>query len=310
MVKQVVRVGTASWTDPSLIKSKKFYPRGCNSAEDRLRYYASHFPIVEVDSSYYAMPSRRNSELWAQRTPDDFLFNMKAFRLFTCHQTPAQAIPPDLKADLMPHFRGKPNIYYADMPAEILDEMWHRFRQAVEPLRDAGKLGALHFQFAPWVICGNKALDHILECADRLPGYTLAVEFRHQSWCSEKNLERTLAFEREHGLVNVIVDEPQGFTNSIPAVWEATNENLSIVRFHGKNAATWNADGKVASDRFNYDYSEDELKTFVAPIMQMKAQVLNLHAIFNNNYEDQGQRDAKMLQGLLTQGYSAGELDA
>ena len=224
---------------------------------------------------------------------------MKAFRLFTGHQTPALAIPADLKADLLPYFRGKPNIYYADMPAEILDVMWDRFRLSVEPLRDAGKLGALHFQFAPWVTRTGRALDHILECKARLPGYTLAVEFRHQSWCSEQNLAATLAFEREHGLVNVVVDEPQGFSNSIPAVWEMTNPQLAIVRFHGKNAATWNADGKAASDRFNYDYSEEELQTFVGPIEQLKSEVLNLHAIFNNNYEDQGQKDARILQSLL-----------
>ena len=80
-------VGTGSWTDPTLIKSKRFYPPGCSSAEARLRFYASQFPIVEVDSSYYAMPNGSNSVLWVERTPASFTFNIKAFRLFTGHQT-------------------------------------------------------------------------------------------------------------------------------------------------------------------------------------------------------------------------------
>jgi uncharacterized protein YecE (DUF72 family) len=141
-----IEIGTASWTDKTLIASKRFYPRGCSSAEDRLRYYASQFPMVEVDSSYYAMPSERNTLLWAERTPEHFTFNVKAFRLFTQHQTPANALPADIQHDVHWHFATAKNIYYRDMPNEVLDEMWARYKRAIEPLRASGKLGAVHFQ--------------------------------------------------------------------------------------------------------------------------------------------------------------------
>lgn len=294
-----IRVGTASWTDPSLIQCRKFYPPGCSSAEGRLRYYASKFPLVEVDSSYYALPSARNAHAWVERTPDDFVFNLKAFRLFTGHQTPAKALPKDVQQALAGHFASHRNLYYRDTPAEIRDLLWQRFESAVRPLREAGKLRALHFQFAPWVQRSARAQDHILECARRLPGYRLAVEFRHRSWFEPRACAETLAFERAHGLVHVVVDEPQGFENSIPAVWEATAPQLAILRLHGRNQATWNIGGETASDRFNYDYSDAELADLAGPMRHLAAQVGEAHAIFNNNYGDQGQRNAATLQALL-----------
>lgn len=133
-----ILVGTASWTDPGLIKSKLFYPPEAKSPEERLRYYASQFPIVEVDSSYYAMPSSSNAEKWAERTPDDFVFNIKAFRLLTGHQTPQASLPKDIQGELALHFVEKKNVYYKDRPAEIRDEMWRRYRsrsQRSPPLR-------------------------------------------------------------------------------------------------------------------------------------------------------------------------------
>lgn len=143
----VIKVGTASWTDKTLIDSKRFYPPGCSSAEARLRYYASQFPLVEVDSSYYAMPSGSNAALWVERTPPGFTFDIKAFRLFTGHQTARESFPKDIQAALSD--TGKKNLYYRDVPPEIRDELWRRYFEAIEPLRAAGKLGAVLFQFAP-----------------------------------------------------------------------------------------------------------------------------------------------------------------
>jgi uncharacterized protein YecE (DUF72 family) len=144
-----IAVGTASWTDPTLIASKRFYPNGCTSAEARLRFYASQFPLVEVDSSYYAMPSASNSVLWVERTPAHFTFNIKAFRLFTGHQTDRTKLPKDIQAALPP--TDKKNLYYKDTPGEILRELWRRYIEAIEPLRRSGKLGAVHFVPAPVV---------------------------------------------------------------------------------------------------------------------------------------------------------------
>lgn len=294
----MIRIGTASWTDPSLVRSGKFYPKGCSSPEARLRFYASRFPMVEVDSSYYAMPSASNAAKWAERTPPDFIFNLKAFRVFTGHQTPKQALPKDIGEALSAHFATHRNIYYRDLPAEVRDELWRRFDLALMPLREAGKLRAVHFQFAPWVHASRKALAHIEECQARLPQDLLAVEFRHRSWFDGDQAAQTLAFERERGLVNVTVDEPQGFANSIPTVWDVTQPRLALLRMHGRNAATWNIGGEAASDRFNYDYSDEELGEVATAVQGLATQALEVHVVFNNNYEDQGQRNAATLQRL------------
>jgi uncharacterized protein YecE (DUF72 family) len=302
-----ILVGTASWTDPTLIKSKRFYPSGCNSAEARLRFYASQFPIVEVDSSYYSMPNGSNSVLWVERTPPHFVFNIKAFRLFTGHQTPLDMFPKDLQPALPQN--GKANLYYKDMPDAIRDELWRRYLEAVAPLREAGKLGAVHFQFAPWITSGPDGLAHVAHCADRLrPGYQMAVEFRNRSWFDDAHAASTLAFERERGLVHVVVDEPQGGANTIPAVWHVTSERLALVRLHGRNRETWNIKGATASsERFNYDYSDDELAGLAEQIRKIAAYVAQTHVLFNNNYEDQGQRNARTLIGLLGGAVVSGE---
>lgn len=294
-----ILVGTASWTDKSLVQSGRFYPKGA-SAEERLRFYASRFGMVEVDSSYYALPSARNSALWVERTPATFRFNVKAFRLFTGHQTPAAALPRDVAAELAPHFESKRNIYYKDVPGALRDDLWDRFTRGIEPLHSAGKLTAVHFQFPPWVTPGDAAYAHIEECAARLTGYRIATEFRQRSWFDDLHRDATLAFERQHGFAHVVVDAPQGFTNSVPQVWESTSPALAIVRLHGRNAGTWNVKGgSVASDRFNYDYPDAELAELVHPIRRLAGSVELLQVIFNNNYEDQGQRNAATLQRLL-----------
>lgn len=293
-----ILTGTASWTDPTLIKSKRFYPPGCTSAEARLRFYASQFPIVEVDSSYYAMPSGSNAVLWAERSPADFVFNIKAFRVFTGHQTKREMFPKDLQAALPQN--GKANLYYKDLPYEVRETLWRRYRDAIEPLRVAGKLGAVHFQFAPWVTSVPKDRDHVAHCADMMEGFTIAVEFRNRSWFDEKHAASTLAFERERALVNVVVDEPQGSANSIPSIWEITNPELAVIRLHGRNHETWNIKGATAaSDRFNYDYSDDELDELAVRIRSVADKVARTHVIFNNNHEDQGQRNAKSLASKL-----------
>jgi uncharacterized protein YecE (DUF72 family) len=170
-----------------------------HTAEDRLRFYASRFPVVEVDSTDYGLPSSRNASLWAERTPDGFVFDVKAFRLFTQHQTPPDALPKDVRAGLAP---SKKNLYHKDMSPEILDELWQRFRSALDPPRRTGKLGVVLFQLAPWFVFRPASLELIAACAERLPGDRIAVEFRNKSWFSERHLDETIAFEREHGFVH------------------------------------------------------------------------------------------------------------
>lgn len=290
-------IGSASWTDKTLIDCGRFYPKEAKSAEARLRYYATQFPLVEVDSSYYGMPTPQNAQLWAERTPEHFVFNVKAFRLFTGHQTAPIVLHKDIQQALGPD--APKTLYYKDMPKEITDELWRRFSEALEPLRQAGKLGAVHFQFAPWLLRNREGMAHVRHCVDKMPDHLLSMEFRDKSWFEGDNLGKTVAFERELGVVHTIVDEPQGFANCVPCVWEATHPKLALLRLHGRNKETWNIKSSASSSRFNCWYSQEELAAMVPQIRRMAGLVEALHVVFNTNYEDQGQVNARLLMQLL-----------
>jgi len=292
-----ILIGSASWTDKTLIGCGRFYPKECKSAEARLRYYATQFPVVEVDSSYYGMPTPSNAQLWAERTPEGFVFNVKAFRLFTGHQTSPRVLHKDIQQALEP---GLPEVlYYKDVPEEIRGELWRRFSEALEPLRQAGKLGAVHFQFAPWLLRNREGQAHVRECVERMEGLPVAVEFRNKSWFDGANAASTVAFERELGVVHTIVDGPQGFPNSVPDIWEVTHPELALVRLHGRNRETWNHKGPASSSRFNYWYSGEELAALKPQILKVARKARQVHVLFNTNYEDQGQVNARLMMQLL-----------
>jgi uncharacterized protein YecE (DUF72 family) len=291
-----IRVGTSSWTDPTLIACGRFYPADVTTPEQRLRFYASRFPIVEVDSSYYAMPDPQVAHRWASRTPADFIFNIKAFRLFTGHQTPPAALPVDIRHAMN---TNKPMLYYRDVPGELRDELWRRFMIAVEPLRMTGKLGAIHFQFAPWVQHNARNIAHIEHCASQMQEHTMAIELRDQSWFEGGQAAATLALERELGAVHVVVDSPQGFANTVPDVWETTHPHLAIIRLHGRNTAAWNNKSGASSGRFVYEYSPEELAQIAERIRRMAKAVTNAHVLLNTNFEDQGVRNAGKLRNAL-----------
>lgn len=295
-------VGTASWTDKTLIACGRFYPPEAKSAEARLRFYASQLPIVEVDSSYYAMPSPSVAQLWAERTPEGFVMNVKAFRCFTGHATTLAVLHRDLQQALAGHLA--PRFFYRDLPDEVATTLWQRFRDALLPLRAAARLGLVHFQFAPWLTCTSAARSHVELCVRRMQGFDLSVEFRHGSWFDgEERRQATLAFLRELGVAHTVVDGPQGFSNSVPALWEVTHPRFALLRLHGRNTATWNVEGQTAaSDRFNYDYSDNELVELVPDIRRLALTAMQTHVIFNNNMEDQGQRNARQLTALLARG--------
>ncbi len=287
-----ILIGTASWTDKSLLGSG-WYPPEAKSAENRLKYYASHFPLVEADSTYYFPPSEKNSELWAKRTPDNFTFNIKAFSLLTRHPTKAEALYKDLdfKTD-------KKNIYIDDLDRRVVEEVWDRFLSALAPLHDAGKLGLLLFQFPPWFVIGKGSKQYVLECATRAAPMRICVEFRNQTWMREDNQNETLEFLEGHGLPYVCVDMPQGFKSSIPPVVAATAD-IAVIRFHGHNAKEWES-GSVQR-RFKYLYSKDELEAWLPRIKSVAQETKRTHILMNNCYRDYAQRNAKELAHLLNQ---------
>jgi uncharacterized protein YecE (DUF72 family) len=294
----VILIGTCSWTDPTLIQSGRFYPPSAKSAESRLQFYASQFRIVEVDSSYYALPNERTSRLWVERTGENFVFDVKAFRLFTQHRTPLSALPKDIRNDLPQSLKEKSNVYGRDLPSELVNELWNRFEQTLLPLDSAGKLGTVLFQFPPWFYPGNEQRDHILCCKEKLPQYRIAVEFRHNSWLNEKNRQRTMDFLRQNDLPFVCVDEPQGFKSSVPPVTEATSD-IGLIRFHGRNREMWEKKGIGPAERFNYLYSEDELREWIPCIKELAARTRQLHVLFNNCYADKAVVNARQIGYML-----------
>jgi uncharacterized protein YecE (DUF72 family) len=289
-----ILVGTASWTDPTLLACGRFYPPGAGTAEARLRYYASHFPVAEVDSSFYALPSARNAQTWATRTPPDFVFNVKAFRLFTGHQTPLSALDADLRRELP---RGDGDVVFIDrIPRDIAREAWRRFVLALEPLRMAEKLGAVHFQFPPWIKPGPRGRARVADCVAQLEDHVASVEFRHRDWLEGTAAASTLDFLRELKAVHTVVDAPQGSDDTVPAVWETTRPELASVRLHGRNAQTWSSAGNASSSRYTYEYSIDELEELARRVRALADRARTTHVILNTNFEDQGMRNA---QGLM-----------
>ncbi|HZP27484.1 MAG TPA: DUF72 domain-containing protein [Acidimicrobiia bacterium] len=296
-----ILVGTSSWTDPTLVRETSFYPRGARSAEDRLRYYASIFPVVEVDSTFYAPPSAQVAQAWVDRTPDRFRMDVKAFGLLTGHPVNPQRLWADIRDAVLPEHAGKRNVYGTHLEPEALDEAWHRFGDALAPLRGAGKLGAVVFQWPPWFTATNANRAVLEELPGRLPDLPLAVEFRHGSWLDERDRDRTLDLLSRLGLAYVVVDEPQGFKTSVPPVVARTGD-LAIVRFHGHNAANWQRKGITPAERFRYLYREDELREWVDPIRRLDREAHETHALMNNCYRDYGVRNAYDLGALLGEG--------
>jgi len=293
-----VLVGTCSWTDPTLIRSGRFYPASAKSAEARLQFYASQFRLVEVDSSYYALPNEATARLWVERTGAGFTFDIKTFRLFTMHPTPVISLPKDVREALPKDTAVKKNIYHKDLPPEMVDDLWSRFERALLPLDSAGKLGVVLFQFPPWYYPGDEQRDYIVSCKEKLRQYQIAIEFRHNSWVNEKNKERTLTFLRDNRLPFVCVDEPQGFKSSVPPVVETTSD-IALVRFHGRNRATWEKQGISTAERFNYLYSEDELREWTPRIREMAEKSRQCHVLFNNCHEDKAVTNAMQIALML-----------
>ncbi|GFP35775.1 hypothetical protein HKBW3S43_01563, partial [Candidatus Hakubella thermalkaliphila] len=231
-----IRTGTCSWTDRTLLESKTFYPPGLKSAEDRLKFYAQHFNTVEVDSTFYALPARRNAELWAERTPPDFIFHIKAFGLLTQHTVEVARLPRLLREMLPPDKRELRLL--KDPPAEIRDLAFQMFAEALLPLYESGKLGVVLFQFPPFFVPRQESLNYIEQCQKMLAHYPLAIEFRHRRWVDEQHLKETLSFLKERDLAFVCVDEPQFDDSTMPPLAEATSD-ISYIRFHGRNKENW-----------------------------------------------------------------------
>ncbi|WDZ82552.1 DUF72 domain-containing protein [Micromonospora cathayae] len=284
-----ILVGTASWTDRTLLESG-WYPAGADTPERRLAHYARCFPMVEVDATYYAPPAERTARLWADRTPAAFTFNVKAFSLLTGHPTRVSALYRDLRPET-----GKRTVYPGDLPAQAYEEVWTRFLSALDPLVAAGKLGVLLFQFPPWFTLRRDNKEYLVEVAGRCAPLRPAFEFRHASWFAGDNAAETLDLLRRHRLTYVCVDMPQGHRSSVPPVLAATTD-LAVVRFHG-HSDKWTS--RDIHEKFGYRYSDRELRGWVPRLRELADRADRTHVLMNNCYRDYAQTNAATLAGLL-----------
>jgi uncharacterized protein YecE (DUF72 family) len=272
-----VRVGTCSWADETL--TKVWYPRGVRSGEARLRHYAERFDTVEANSTYYRLPDEELVANWAERTPEGFTMHVKAFGLMTRHPVKLEVIPEDLQAEMPVDGRGR-----VDRPSrELRGEIFRRFSRALEPLRETGKLGGILLQFPSYIVYKPISLEYIEWAQEQLPGDELLIEFRHRSWLDEENRAQTLAFLESRGLTYVIVDAPKTDAKNLVPTVVARTSATAYVRFHGRNASTWNKRTGSAAERFDHLYVPAELSEWVEPLRELSLDAENVYAMFNNN---------------------------
>jgi uncharacterized protein YecE (DUF72 family) len=276
-----IRIGTCSWADEAL--SKYFYPPGLPAGE-RLAYYAERFDTVELDSTYYRLPVESMAERWVEQTPDDFVMHVKAFGVMTRHPVKREQLPPDLRDEAPVDDRGRVD----RPPREFRAEVFRQFRGALEPLRQTDKLGGILFQFPPYVVYKPASLDYLAWAREQMREDEMLVEFRHASWYEEGVRSEVLSFLEEHGMSLVVVDAPKVEAKNVPTTLLALTSTTLYVRFHGRNADTWNVRGRSAAERFDYLYSDDELREWVGPLRELSEQAENAYALFNNNNRSPG----------------------
>jgi uncharacterized protein YecE (DUF72 family) len=290
--------------DAALIDEGDFYPRRSMSADARLRWYARFFDTVEVNSGYYAIPDVRNAQLWTARTPDGFLFNVKAYSLLTGHHPKPQTLPAALQRLLPARPKRTPRgeIEHASFGADAMDVTFALFRAALEPLATARKLGYVLFQFAPWVHFDDGWLEYVRRLPAHLPGGTVAVEFRHRSWFPEHAVE-TLEALRAARLVHTIVDGPTE-AGSVPRITTATAP-IALFRLHGRNVEGFRrqlrGEEPAVREKYDYLYTEPELREFASEVEQLEEETERIFISFNNNNRSYPVRNALAMKRLLGQ---------
>jgi uncharacterized protein YecE (DUF72 family) len=294
----MIRTGTCSWAEKSLIASGDFYPRGVRTAEERLRHYSSRFDTVEVDSTYYAIPRAQTAALWAARTPGGFTFHIKVYGALTGHGIDPGTLPRELRGALTGRDREKPYIYVKE--PSLISVMSDALIEALRPLREAGKLGVMVFQYPPWFQFSTKNLDYILTSKENMKGLPAAVEFRHGSWLTREKRDSVFRFMRENQLTYVTADEPQyGDLKTVPFLPEATTDT-AYFRLHGRNRTNWLKKGIETSLRYDYLYSDSELRDFVPSMESVNRRAKETYVMFNNCHGGFAMRNAAGLREIIS----------
>jgi uncharacterized protein YecE (DUF72 family) len=293
-VNERILVGTASWSDPGFVA--RWYPKKLPASE-RLAWYAQHFELVEVNSTFYSAPEPRMIERWCAATPRNFTFDVKMHQLFSFHSTPVKLLPPDLQRRATTDAKGtvKPTPALQEALLEI-------FLRSISIFRNAGKLGVLLLQLSPAFSPRKHHLQELESFLKLLDGYELAIEFRNRHWAVGGQLASTLSFLREHGVIFVNVDAPASdhFTVMPSDVNAVTNPRLAYLRLHGRDARAY-VTGRTVAARFDYDYSDKEIAEVAERSKKLAREARELHVIFNNNNLDYAPRAAERLRKALGQ---------
>jgi probable DNA metabolism protein len=292
--------GVAGWTDPTLLAPGVFYPADATTSEARLRFYASRLSMVEVDSTYYALPSEETARRWVERTPEHFCFDIKAHALMTGHPTNAARLPQWLKDDLPVRLRAARNVYAHHFSPDAIDEVWRRFISALAPLRSAGKLGAIMLQYPRWFTPTRDSASALEHARTRLGDWPASVEFRHRDWLSDRLAPRTFGLLASLSFSYVAVDAPPGMESSMPASMQVTNPELAIIRLHGRRIETWEARNDIVTERYRYLYDKSELESWVSTIHRAADSAMRVHLTFNNNHSNYATTNALEMHELMS----------
>jgi uncharacterized protein YecE (DUF72 family) len=289
-----ILVGTASWSDPGFVE--RWYPKKMPAGE-RLGWYAQHFDLVEVNSTFYSVPEQRLVERWCAATPDQFTFDVKLHQLFSFHSTPAKLLPPVLQRCANTDAKGK-----VKPTPDLREALLKVFLRATSVLANAGKLGELLLQLSPAFSPRKHQLSELEPLIEMLAGYDLAIEFRNRNWAVGEQLQSTIDFVRKHRAIFVNVDAPESdhFTVMPSNVDEVTNPNVAYLRLHGRNARAYTT-GKTVAARFDYDYNDEEIAEVAERGNKLAERARDVHVIFNNNNLDYAPRAALRLRKALGQ---------
>lgn len=292
-----VYAGTCSWADPNFVKEGKFYPRGVRSdPQARLQFYATVFPVVEIDATYHALQPADRAAKWVSWTPDQFVFNMKAFALMTGHETNPKRLPPEILPLVPEHLRDPEEVSAAQLPEEIVTACWDYFAAFVDVFRKAGKLGHVLFQFPKGQAFTPEVFAHLDRWEPYLRSWPVAVEIRHRSWLEGQARREFIGYLHEHRYAYVVPDmAPIAYLP--PADVEITAP-WSVIRFHGRNAAM--IERRAPTNRvYDYSYSEDELRPWAGKVRELSGQLDRMYLMFNNHYRGQSARNAHEIALML-----------
>jgi len=285
-----IRIGTASWADPEFVRD--WYPQKL-PARERLRFYSERFDLVELNSSFYGIPDRRQVEEWNRVTPEGFLFDIKLHKALSRHSAERNSLPRELQKLLG---TGKRVTLDVELERAIVQHLL----TVVEPLVTSGKLGSFLLQLTPGFSPRAHRLDELATLLEQFRPHQVAVEFRNRSWVKEERLPETLAFLREHSAAFVCVDAPEVDHFTVMPALDAVTAPLGYLRLHGRDAKAY-LKGKTVAERFNYQYSEEELKGIAERSAKLSAQAEQVHVIFNNNSSNHAPVAARQLRQLFGQ---------